>query len=392
MGIFANLQRILSNGLRLPAAIVQPGSITGPLPKTAEDILFGHPGLHLVARAPGQFGQVQYLKTPYEERFVYMRLIPDQELWIGPLLTHPVGEGHLADIIRTHKLPIRKKTALASYYAALPILTENEFFYAGQLAQKIMADSEIVEKLPDIGQREDTTPVLAARHTAQNRLDVFEHPPYFMELEMSRLVTTGDMESALHTMNRINTFSRATLAREPVRSLKNSLICNCTFLARAAIAGGVSHEEAFALSDRLILRAEDTNSIQELEEQERQILMEFVELVHTYNTSHYSKPVREAIRYIRKHLSEKIRLEDLGRAIFMHPNYICALFKRETGQTITQFILAQRVEEAKFFLRYTQNGISDIAAFYQFSSESYFIRKFGEIVGTTPLKYRKSSG
>ncbi len=75
----------------------------------------------------------------------------------------------------------------------------------------------------------------------------------------------------------------------------------------------------------------------------------------------------------------------------MHPNYLCSLFKKETGGTFVQYILRRRIEEAKFFLRYTENSVADIASFYQFSSQSYFIRRFKEVTGQTPVQYRNSS-
>ncbi|MDL2324607.1 AraC family transcriptional regulator [Ruminococcaceae bacterium OttesenSCG-928-A16] len=394
MGNYTNLGQILTNSVQLPVKVTRGQTVywaAQPGMRTASQVVYGTLGLDEIPKAEGQTGVCQYLKSGYQEYFIYVKLELEDALWVGPVLLHPMPEGQVARVIRSQKLPIKKRASLIEHYATLPQISEDQYFYIGKLAELLFAGDKAVDALPSVRREEDAAPVFSARKDAERRLEMFEHPPYFMELEMTRLVTTGDLDSALGTMDRINTFNRAVLAKEPVRSLKNSLICDCTFLARAAIDGGVSPEDAFALSDKLILEIEATHSVPQLEKLEQQHLMEFVGLVHTYNTIHYSKPVREVIGYINNHLGEKITLTDLAGQVFMHPNYLSSLFKKETNIALSRYIMSRRIEEAKFFLRYSNNSISDIAAFYQFSSQSYFIRRFTEAVGVTPLQYRKST-
>jgi AraC-like DNA-binding protein len=387
MDTYNNLKSCLANGLRLPTFIVKDGAAF--LPNTAAALLGGELQTEDIPRVR-QSGQIQYLRNSFYECFIFAWIQPGHELWVGPILTAAVTENMVAELIRAKKLSIRKRARLSEHYASLPLLTDDQYFYAGQIVQGVLRGEAGLRDIPEVKAKR-AEPVLSARREAERRLSLFEHSPYFMEMEMTRLVTHGDVENALNAMNRINTFSRARLANDPIRSIKNSLICNCTFLARAAIAGGVSPEEAFALSDKLIMRIEDTNSVEQLVRQERDSLIEFVEMVHLYNTSHHSKPVREVVSFINEHLSEKISLGQLAERVFMHPNYLCALFKKEAGITLVKYILKRKIEEAKFFLRYTQNSVADVAAFYHFSSQSYFIRCFKEITGQTPLQYRNSS-
>lgn len=394
MDNFYSIRHVLANALRLPVALCREGVLQEPEAqklRSAQTIATGALPMEGISPATEQSGIAQYLHNSFEERFVFCRLHDGFELWVGPFLTAPVTENRIAEIIRQKGLAIRRKATLLEHYAALPQITEDSYYYIGKLVEQTLRGmEELAEPLP-VRRVLHSEPVFSARQNGRQSLQMFEHPPYFMELEMTRLVTTGDMEGALGIMNRINTFNRALLAPDPVRSLKNSLICDCTFLARAAIAGGVSPEDAFALSDKLILQVERIHSIAELEEQEKQNLMEFVQLVHTYNTSYYSKPVRDVISYINNHLGDKLTLDTLAELAYMHPNYLSSLFKREMGMTLSRYILVRRIEEAKFFLRYTGNPISDIAHFYQFSSQSYFIRRFNELVGMTPMQYRKSA-
>jgi len=219
-----------------------------------------------------------------------------------------------------------------------------------------------------------------------------EHPPYFLELEMTRFVTNGEVDHALAVMNHINTFTRATLADDAVRSLKNSLICNCALLSRAAIAGGVPAESAFAKSDELILAIEKTKDMSNLEGLEREHLIEFASLVQNHIASRYSKPVRDVIAYINNNLCEELNLKKLASVSNLNPNYLSSVFRKETGECLSDYIMHKRIEDAKSLLCHTTNSISEIANYYQFSSQSHFTQRFSKITGMTPLQYRKSLG
>lgn len=391
MAIFNNIRQLLSTSLRLPVLLYTNGRLAAPGAdevQTPTGTISGE-GPPRGMEVASERGIVQYATSPYHEHFIYFALEGDHALWIGPVNLQRSNAAQVTELILRHGLPIRQRDVLEEYYAQLPLLSEEQFYAVGQLAGQLLAGNQPLSEAFR-NKRPASRPVATAGGEPASQLPLSEHAPYFLELEMTRLVTTGDLESALGIMDRINAFHRAILAKDPVRSLKNSLICNCTFLARAAINGGVAFEDAFALSDRLILRLEASQSVKELEDMEHQNLMEFVALVHSYNVYHYSKPVREVIGYINHHLAEPIHLDQLAEAVFLHPNYLSTLFKKETGRTISRYILVRRIEEAKFFLRYTDNPISDIASFFQFSSQSHFIRRFSEVEGTTPLQYRKN--
>ena len=114
-------------------------------------------------------------------------------------------------------------------------------------------------------------------------------------------------------------------------------------------------------------------------------------MVNGINENRYSKVIRNAIEYINNSLSEKITISDIAENTFVHPNYLSTLFKKETGSTLSNYILSRRVEEAKYFIRYGSNAMSDIANFYQFCSQSHFIATFKKFTGMTPAQYRAQS-
>lgn len=102
----------------------------------------------------------------------------------------------------------------------------------------------------------------------------------------------------------------------------------------------------------------------------------------------YSKPVVLCIDYIYNHLYETIRVEDLAEQVHLNRSYLSTLFKKETGQPVSAYILSKRIEAAQNMLRFSDYSYAEIAAILAFSSQSHFIRVFRSKTGYTPKKFR----
>lgn len=99
----------------------------------------------------------------------------------------------------------------------------------------------------------------------------------------------------------------------------------------------------------------------------------------------------KCMQYIRANYRQKITLEDIAHHVHLHPNYLCALFRAQTGKTVFEQLIWQRVHEASKMLRGTNLPISQISTRCGFQSTSFFSRKFKEILGMTPTACRKKS-
>ena len=59
------------------------------------------------------------------------------------------------------------------------------------------------------------------------------------------------------------------------------------------------------------------------------------------------------------------------------------------GETLTDFILREKTEEAKRLLRYTDKSLTAIGLYPGFSSQSHFPRGFHRYASLTPGEYRQ---
>ena len=95
-----------------------------------------------------------------------------------------------------------------------------------------------------------------------------------------------------------------------------------------------------------------------------------------------------AIRdYVQRSIRDRVSLEAVAEQVHMSASYVSRLFKRETGENLSDYIRREKIEEAKRCLR--THAVGDVAAMLGYSSTGHFISIFREQTGMTPLKYKK---
>ena len=152
----------------------------------------------------------------------------------------------------------------------------------------------------------------------------------------------------------------------------------------------MSQEDAFSLSDAYIRRVELLTSHSKIQNLQYHMLLEYTEQVDKLRRGrHVSKFSLDVANYVRHHLSEPVSVEKMAEDVFLSRPYLSAKFKRETGQTLTDFILSEKTEEAKRLLRYSEKPLSAIGAYLGFFSHGHFARVFKQYAGMTPNEYRE---
>lgn len=96
-----------------------------------------------------------------------------------------------------------------------------------------------------------------------------------------------------------------------------------------------------------------------------------------------------ATTYIREHYAHRVTLADLAAAAGYSPNYFHHVFTAAMGVTPTQYLLDERIRQAKRLLLHPDLPLSTVAYTCGFSSQSHFTQQFRQAVGLTPAKYRR---
>lgn len=99
--------------------------------------------------------------------------------------------------------------------------------------------------------------------------------------------------------------------------------------------------------------------------------------------------IEEVKIYVQTHLSTCLGRDTIAAQFFLSADYLDRLFKRESGQTLTDFILQSRIALAKQLLENEGLRISDISSKVGFINPSHFSSAFKKVTGISPYAYRK---
>lgn len=79
--------------------------------------------------------------------------------------------------------------------------------------------------------------------------------------------------------------------------------------------------------------------------------------MQNYSHSQYSLVIRQAVTEMEMHPDGDLTLSTLARRLNVSPNYLSALFHRETGETLINFIIQRRISQSLFLLNATNHQI-----------------------------------
>lgn len=122
------------------------------------------------------------------------------------------------------------------------------------------------------------------------------------------------------------------------------------------------------------------------------LLLQFVRQLLQYNPNKQpEKPlhpaVREALDIIRREIDGDLSLQRLAGRIGVHPFHLSRLFKQEIGYTFSDYILQQRMNDAKKWIE-SGKRVYEAAELTGFKDVKYFSRAFRKYWGIPPKTLR----
>ena len=108
------------------------------------------------------------------------------------------------------------------------------------------------------------------------------------------------------------------------------------------------------------------------------------------NTAEESGVVPRIKDYIEAHLSEPLSLLRISTQVYLSPNYCNSLFRGQTGETITSYVIRLRMERARDWILNTDRPLTDISASLGYAHYSYFSKLFKKKMKISPAKLRQT--
>lgn len=165
----------------------------------------------------------------------------------------------------------------------------------------------------------------------------------------------------------------------------------CSLLSRAAIDGGANEKKMLSFNYTLFSDLNKLKTIDDLSYWLFKVLDYYIDNVVVITHGYNSEIIKKAMAYINNHYKENINIEQVASYVHLNHSYFSTLFKKETGQTFSEYLLKNRIEESKLLLANTDMGILNISLAVGLNSQSYFTKVFKKQTGITPNQYRKQN-
>ncbi len=121
----------------------------------------------------------------------------------------------------------------------------------------------------------------------------------------------------------------------------------------------------------------------------KNLIMNGVPLEYEQSEIVKSQRMKQMLNWIHQHYAEKILLDDIARAGQLSRSECCRYFKRMLKKTPLNYVTDYRIQKSLILLQQLDSNVTDVAYQVGFNSTSYFIDKFRNTMGMTPLAYKK---
>ena len=309
--------------------------------------------------------------------------------YIGPIFSGKDSLLILRKKLDTYNLSVSLRTRMFRTFEEIPVVPFHILRqYAVMLeytlnSRKIsINDIEVVNIIP--GEEKDVQFGTSERHfgiweAEQNLCRMIEEgsPRYKEMLKASSLMSSGMKVDYGDTL----------------RSHKNNILVLLILCSRASMRGGLSPEIAYNLNDYYAQKIEQCQSMADTTKLGAQILEDYVARVReSRENPDISDSIRNSCEYIKAHLTEPIHVKKLAQQSGYAEDYFSHKFKKEMGVSVKEYILHEKIEQAKVMLTSSDESIQKIGDSLAFGSRSYFYTCFQKAEGMSPSEYRNTKG
>ncbi len=341
-----------------------------------------------------------YKITDFLECTYRFLLLPDLKeqtvLCIGPYLSEEVSEKRQMEIAEGNGISPHKQKYLSEYYSGLAVLTEDSPLVVmfNSFCNRIWRGHPFAIK--DIIQGPKEAPFTETMGAAELTDTLINMKAielrYSFENEMMRAVELGQMhmEERFKTAFSNNAFEKRL--QDPLRNVKNYSIIMNTLLRKAAERGGVHPVYLDRVSSEFAKKIEALQLVSDDYSLMHDMFRTYCRLVQSHSVKGFSEPVRKAVLIIDSDLSADLSTATVAASLGISLGYLSAIFRKETGNTLSEYVRHRRMEYAAYLLGATKLQIQTVALHCGIMDVQYFSKLFKKEYGKTPSDYRCSLG
>jgi len=332
------------------------------------------------------------------ERCCLFLLLPETDipavLFVGPYLTDAIPQQRLLEMGAAHGIPPQKQRYLTEYYATIPVVGDENPLWG-----MFSTFCERIWKSPSFSIRDLAEPHSAAGYsrfdithghsTADTLVDMKAlEQRYAFENQIIRAVSLGQLHLEGRLRMAFRTANLEKRAKDPLRNAKNYGIIMNTLFRKAAESGGVHPLHLDRVSGDFAVKIEQLASLSDASALMTEMFRVYCRLVRRHSIQKYSLVVQRTLLMVEEDLSADLSPHILAESQGITLGYLSTVFKKETGETVTEYIRKKRMEYARFLLSTTNLQVQTVALHCGVMDVQYFSKMFKKAIGKTPTEYR----
>jgi AraC family transcriptional regulator len=100
---------------------------------------------------------------------------------------------------------------------------------------------------------------------------------------------------------------------------------------------------------------------------------------------------RRTLAYVEANLASKMDIDGLANVVALSRSHFSRAFKRSLGFSPMEYVVVRRVERAKVMISGTREPLAEVALACGFADQAHLNRRFRDIVGVSPGRWRRSN-
>lgn len=208
------------------------------------------------------------------------------------------------------------------------------------------------------------------------------------EPELLTAIKLGQTSEARAILNRI-LITIYSLGGQRMDLLKSCVLELIVMMSRAAVEAGAEPAALLGANFRSISELAAIEDEEDLARWVRRMLDSLIEAIRTNDTYPHSLLLSKALAYMRDHLGDNLRRDEVARHAGVSPGHLAHLMTERMGRSFTETLLQMRVDQARELLRLTDLSLSTIATECGFYDQSHLNKIFRKATGQAPGEFRK---
>ncbi len=150
-------------------------------------------------------------------------------------------------------------------------------------------------------------------------------------------------------------------------------------------------EDVYDLSQIINIGFLGVETLDDIEKQLVDNITKLICIIKEYNLNQGDNIVQRACEYVLNHIDEDITLMSIANNLNISKNYLCSIFKQQTGENFLEYATRAKMERAKILLKRHDYKVYEISDMLGYKETAYFSKLFKKYTSYTPAEYKKSN-